>query len=318
MKRAVGAGYAGGRWLMVGSGASRRSGRCERDLRACTSVTRVARETCALGKALKTSRKVSRTGCSAQRRRSDGAESVATASQARRWSERLVQSKRAARSCRRRPAARRARDAQGKMEGDEANGAGNAGTRAQIWQRLRAAAGAGVVELAAAAGASERGGRGGRCSGCTQRAAAVGAGAGASSWNTQRNSRRAASGHRSSAVQCASDYRGDLTATTVMDDEVRAMGTAPPGGCCWLERSIKSICLGNASVQWDTTQAAAPPELRSWNLYSTCLPSIIHLLAPSKLFAACTKVPTRQRCHCECASATRVWVLKPHGCLNVP
>jgi hypothetical protein len=42
------------------------------------------------------------------------------------------------------------------MEGDEANGAGNAGTRAQIWQRLRAAAGAGVVELAAAAGASER------------------------------------------------------------------------------------------------------------------------------------------------------------------
>jgi hypothetical protein len=143
---------------MVGSGASRRSGRCERDLRACTSVTRVARETCALGEALQTSRKVSRTGCSAQRRRSDGAEAVATASQARRWSERLVQSEsnRAARSCRRRPAARRARDAQGKVEGDEANGAGNAGTRAQIWQRLRAAAGAGVVELAAAAGASER------------------------------------------------------------------------------------------------------------------------------------------------------------------
>lgn len=73
MKRAVGADYAGGRWLMVGSGASRRSGRCERDLRACTSVTRVARETCALGEALQTSRKVSRTGCSAQRRRRDGA-----------------------------------------------------------------------------------------------------------------------------------------------------------------------------------------------------------------------------------------------------
>jgi hypothetical protein len=78
MKRAVGAGYAGGRWLMVGSGASRRSGRCERDLRACTSVTRVARETCALGEALQTSRKVSRTGCSAQRRRRVGRNSVAS------------------------------------------------------------------------------------------------------------------------------------------------------------------------------------------------------------------------------------------------
>jgi hypothetical protein len=160
VKRAVGADYAGGRWLMVGSGASRRSGRCERDLRACTSVTRVARETCALGEALQTSRKVSRTGCSAQ--------SVATASQARRWSEMLVQ--RAARSCRRRPAARKARDAQGKM-GRSERGRQRGDARADLadgcgrwccwwwwwwWARYRGANHC----LAAAAGAS----------GCTQRA----------------------------------------------------------------------------------------------------------------------------------------------------
>lgn len=114
--------------MMVGSGASRRSGRCERDLRACTSVTRVARETCALSEALQTSRKVSRTGCSAQ--------SVATASQARRWSEMLVQ--RAARSCRRRPAARKARDAQGKMGGTKRTGPATRGCARRSGRGLRA------------------------------------------------------------------------------------------------------------------------------------------------------------------------------------
>lgn len=288
---------------MVGSGASRRSGRCERDLRACTSVTRVARETCALGEALQTSRKVSRTGCSAQ--------SVATASQARRWSEMLVQ--RAARSCRRRPAARKARDAQGKMGGTKRTGPATRGCARRSGRGLRAVVLVVVLVVGVLSRCQPLFGGGGRSewmhsarsSGGSRSSAGAGAG---ESWNAQRNSREG--GVRASRGGTGAP-RGIIVATAMvmMDGEVRAVQVGRAAGRvlgCWLERSIKSICLGDASVQCSTPRP-------------TCLPSIIHNAHP--LAVAHPLGPGTWRPLCRLCESTHLLLhppalrmLKPHSC----
>lgn len=227
---------------MVGSGASRRSGRCERDLRACTSVTRVARETCALGEALRTSRKVSRTGCSAQRRRRDGAVGRNSVARKQGGGQRC--------SFRERRVAadggqQRAKREMRKGRWDEANGAGNAGMRAQIWQ------------TAAGGGAGGGGGGGGRVIEVPttvwrrrqERVDALSARSSGGSrssgvqvqvWNAQKNSREG--GVRASRGSTGAP-RGIIVATAMvmMDGEVRAVqvqvqvqvGRAGQPGGCW-------------------------------------------------------------------------------------
>ena len=227
---------------MVGSGASRRSGRCERDLRACTSVTRVARETCALGEALQTSRKVSRTGCSAQRRRRDGAVGRSSVARKQGGGQRC--------SFRERRVAadggqQRAKREMRKGRWDEANGAGNAGMRAQIWQTAAGGGAAGggggggrVIEVPTTVwrrrqervdALSARSSGGSRCSGVQVQV-----------WNAQKNSREG--GVRASRGSTGAP-RGIIVATAMvmMDGEVRAVqvqvqvqvGRAGQPGGCW-------------------------------------------------------------------------------------
>ena len=247
---------------MVGSGASRRSGRCERDLRACTSVTRVARETCALGEALQTSRKVSRTGCSAQRRRRDGAVGRNSVARKQGGGQRCsFRERRVAADGGQQRAKREMR--KGRWGGTKRTGPATRGCARRSGKGLRV-----VVVVVVVVGALSRcqplfggGGRSewmhsARSSGGSRSSAGAGAGAG-ESWNAQRNSRKG--GVRASRGSTGAP-RGIIVATAMvmMDGEVRAVQVGRAAGRvgCWLERSIKSICLGDASVQCSTPRPA--------------------------------------------------------------